>query len=59
MAGKKKGGAEHKKNASPSKRDKHTGAQGAKANQRKVNAWKKYKAGGGKLSLSAWLKQNG
>ena len=55
---KKKGGAEHKKKARPSTRQKHTQAKGAKANQRKVNAWKKYKAGGGKLDLNTWLKQN-
>jgi hypothetical protein len=48
----------HNKNKRPSNREKHSRAQGTKANQAKVNAWKEYKNNGGTLSLTAWAKQH-
>jgi hypothetical protein len=48
----------HSKNKRPSNREKHSRAQGSKANQAKVNAWKEYKNNGGTLSLTAWAKQH-
>ena len=55
-AKKKFGGAEHTTRKSASTYNKHSAAKGSKANQAKVNAWKKYKQAGGTLSLTAWLR---
>jgi hypothetical protein len=55
---KKFGGAEHTTRKSASTYNKHSAAKGSKANQAKVNAWKKYRQAGGQLSKTAWLRSH-